>query len=71
MALMQNGEDLRYARRYLQRTISPQHARNFASAQEAEVVRYLKKLLNNPDGFDEHNKWQVIPQILCSTSVSP
>lgn len=59
MALMQNGEDLRSARKYLQRAIGAQHAKYYAPAQETQVVRYLRKLLNDPDDFNEHNKWRV------------
>lgn len=60
MALMQNGDNLRDARKYLQRAVGAQHAKDYASAQETQVIRYLRKLLNDPDNFNEHNKWRVI-----------
>jgi hypothetical protein len=59
MAMMQNGDRLRDAREYLQREVGPQHAKGYASEQQVQVVRCLRKLVENPDEFEEHCKWSV------------
>ncbi|KAJ7142156.1 cytochrome P450 [Mycena crocata] len=64
LALHQDGERLRAGRNYLHSAIGPQHARDYASAQEEEVVRFLKKLVNDPEEFEEHCKWIVAACIL-------
>lgn len=59
LALHQNDEKLREGRKYLYQAIGPQHARDYAPALEAEVVRYLKKLSNGPEDFEAHCRWIV------------
>jgi cytochrome P450 len=59
MAMMQNGDRLRDARKYLQREVGPQRAKGYASEQQVQVVRFLRKLVDNPDEFEEHCKWSV------------
>ncbi|KAJ7741977.1 cytochrome P450, partial [Mycena maculata] len=59
MAMMQSSDRLRDARKYLQRAVGPQHAKNYAAAQQEQVVRFLKKLAEEPDKFEEHSKWIV------------
>ncbi|KAJ7756417.1 cytochrome P450 [Mycena maculata] len=67
LALHQNGERHRAGRTYLHGAIGPQHAREYASAQEEQVVRFLKKLLDDPENFEEHCKWIVGACILLIT----
>lgn len=57
MAMMQNGDRLRDARKYLQRAVGPHHAKDYASAQQEQVLRFLKKLAKDPDNYEEHSKW--------------
>ena len=57
LALLQNGERHRAGRNYLHGAIGPQHARGYASSQEEQTVRFLRKLLNDPEDFEEHCKW--------------
>ncbi|KAJ7234414.1 cytochrome P450 [Mycena rebaudengoi] len=54
LAMIQNGERHRTGRTYLHGAIGPQHSQHYASAQEEQVLRFLRKLLNDPDKFEEH-----------------
>ncbi|KAF5387480.1 hypothetical protein D9757_007797 [Collybiopsis confluens] len=54
LALHQHTDRHRLGRTYLHGAIGPQHAREYASSQEEQVVRFLRKLLNEPEDFEEH-----------------
>ncbi|KAF7330984.1 Cytochrome P450 [Mycena venus] len=60
LALRQDGERLRAGRTYLHSAIGPQHSRNYAPDQEEQVVRFLKKILNDPENFEEHCIWIMV-----------
>jgi hypothetical protein len=57
MALTQNDERLRVARAYLHSAIGPQYAPDYAPDQAEQVLRFLKKLLNDSENFAEHCTW--------------
>ena len=57
LALHQHTDRHRAGRTYLHSAIGPQHARHYAPAQEEQSVRFLRKLLENPDDLEEHCKW--------------
>ncbi|KAJ8088008.1 hypothetical protein PM082_013559 [Marasmius tenuissimus] len=59
LGLMQNDKRLQDGRKYLHGAIGPHFARAYADAQQAEVMRFLKKLESNPDEFMNHCKWIV------------
>ncbi|KAJ8088032.1 hypothetical protein PM082_013583 [Marasmius tenuissimus] len=57
LGLMQNDKRLQDGRKYLNGAIGPHFARAYADAQQAEVMRFLKKLESNPDELMNHCKW--------------
>jgi len=67
LALHQDTDRHRYGRTYLHSAIGPQRARDYAPAQEEQSLRFLRKLLEDPDGFEEHSRWVVAASILLIT----
>jgi hypothetical protein len=57
---MQHNNRHREGRRYLYNAFGSRRATlPYAPAQEAEIGRFLRKLLTDPEGFATHSKWRV------------
>jgi cytochrome P450 len=58
LALMQPGARHRRGRDFIVRAVgSRRAAAQYATAQEAEVVRFLRKLQSSPEKLKDHVTW--------------
>ncbi|KAJ7154766.1 cytochrome P450 [Mycena filopes] len=67
VALNQPGPRLREGRAYIHSAIGPQYAKQYAPEEEEQVVRFLNKLLHDPENLEEHCVWVIAACILLIT----